>query len=111
MDAGRRMSMYPQGVSSLLDAVRLQLDALVAHPLYAELTSIIHVRRFMEHHVFAVWDFMCLLKALQQRLTCTGVPWIPVGAPQVRRLVNEIVLGEESDELPDCRVFATSSST
>ena len=74
---------------------------LVEHPLYARVSGPDRLRRFMESHVWAVWDFQSLLKAMQQRLTCTTVPWVPTPDPEARRLVNEIVLDEESDELPD----------
>ena len=72
---------------------------VIGHPLYGRLTDEAALVTFMEHHVWAVWDFMSLLKALQRRLTCVEVPWVPVGSPSIRRLVNEIVLAEESDEL------------
>ena len=51
----------------------------------------------MEHHVWAVWDFMSLLKALQNRFTCTQIPWRPIGDGKLRRFVNEIVMLEECD--------------
>ncbi len=70
---------------------------LAAHPLYASIRTPEHLRLFMQSHVFAVWDFMSLLKALQSRITCTSVPWTPSASPDSRRFVNEIVLGEESD--------------
>jgi hypothetical protein len=73
-------------------------DALLGHPVYREVNSLAALRLFMEHHVFAVWDFMSLLKALQARLCCVTVPWLPGPDPQATRFINEIVLAEESDE-------------
>lgn len=71
---------------------------LCEHPLYQVLDDPRALTLFMQYHVFAVWDFMSLLKALQKGLTCLEVPWRPVtGSKEVTRFVNEIVLGEESD--------------
>lgn len=70
------------------------------HPLYSELHSLNDLRAFMEHHVYSVWDFMSLLKCLQHWLAPAQVPWRPLNSPVVRFFINQIVLGEESDEAP-----------
>jgi hypothetical protein len=70
---------------------------LVDHPLYSSITDLRSLQIFTEQHVFAVWDFMSLVKALQRRLTCVTEPWVPVGTGATRYLINEIVTGEESD--------------
>lgn len=86
-------------IDRLKDAVEPARQKVVNHPLYRELNNMNAVVTFMEHHAFAVWDFMSLLKTLQRRLTCVQVPWVPSGPPASRRLINDIVLVEESDEL------------
>jgi hypothetical protein len=73
-------------------------DALLNNRIYGEIDRIDALRLFMEHHVFAVWDFMSLLKVLQRRLCCVEVPWLPSGDQQGSRFINEIVLAEESDK-------------
>ena len=85
------------GINSFSETVHQSRTNLIQHPLYAQIRSAEDMRTFMEHHVFAVWDFMCLLKTLQTGLTCTTSPWVPVGKASTRFLINEIVTGEESD--------------
>ena len=76
---------------------------LLEHPIYAQVAGVPDLRRFMEDHVFAVWDFMSLLKRLQQDMTCIRVPWFPAEDARAARLINDIVIGEETDLGPDGR--------
>ena len=84
--------------------LKRQLDR---HLVYGAVRNIDDLRRFMEHHVYSVWDFMSLLKYLQRDLAPTAVPWMPAGdaaVTSVQRFINEIVVGEETDDgLPDAK--------
>ena len=81
-----------------LEKIRLLRQELSTHPVYAAVSSMDDLTLFMQHHVYSVWDFMSLLKYLQNEFAPTGSPWLPHGDPQVRRFINDIVLEEESDE-------------
>ena len=72
-------------------------NQLFTHSLYENVRSIDDLHCFLENHIYAVWDFMSLLKALQNNLTCTTTPWLPIGNPEIRYLINEIVVAEETD--------------
>jgi hypothetical protein len=84
-----------------LDRINKAIEPLrnniINHKIYSVIENLDDLSVFMEYHIFAVWDFMSLLKTLQNNLTCTTVPWFPKGSADTRYLINEIVVGEESD--------------
>ncbi|EFK58021.1 DUF3050 domain-containing protein [Sphingobacterium spiritivorum] len=88
-------------IQEVQDYIQTERDVLLKHPLYEKLNDLESLKHFTEVHVYAVWDFMSLLKALQVKLTCTQVPWFASAYPNTRYLINEIVLAEESDEYID----------
>src|SRR5467141_1131119 len=73
-------------------------EKLTRHPIYESIETVQHLRCFMEHHIYAVWDFMSLLKALQAAVAPAQTPWMPTSRPELRRVINQVVLGEECDE-------------
>jgi len=88
-------------IEQLVASVSQERELLLKHPIYKELQDLRDFTLFMEFHVFAVWDFMSLLKSLQIHLTGTTLPWVPASDPMAARLINDIVLAEETDENPN----------
>lgn len=90
-------------IDTINNYIQTEREALLNHSLYGKINNINDLHVFLEGHVYAVWDFMSLLKALQQKLTCTTTPWFATSNPETRYLINEIVLAEESDLALDGR--------
>ncbi|MDR7208402.1 DUF3050 domain-containing protein [Flavobacterium piscis] len=90
-------------IETINNSIQPQKNKLLSHSLYNKIQSIDDLQSFLEIHVFAVWDFMSLLKALQAKLTCTTTPWFATKNPETRYLINEIVLAEETDLTIDGR--------
>ncbi|WP_421941399.1 DUF3050 domain-containing protein [Pedobacter sp.] len=88
--------MHPN-ITKIQESIAPLRQQIINHQVYTEISELEDLRIFMEHHVYAVWDFMSLLKSLQINLTCTTLPWVPVGDAVTRQLINEIVAGEETD--------------
>lgn len=84
-------------LESLTKSIKPLQEKLINHEVYTKIQSPKDLATFMGHHVFAVWDFMSLAKALQRGLTSVELPWQPKGTPVIRHFVNEIVTAEESD--------------
>ena len=96
-DANRADGKLSDPIKRLIQSIQDERKALVAHPVYTEIRSPDALCIFMQHHVFAVWDFMSLLKTLQRLLTCVEVPWLPGVNALGCRFINEIVVAEECD--------------
>lgn len=91
----------PPGAAPEVEALLADLKSqLERHPVYAAIDSLASLRTFVQHHVACVFDFMSLLKSLQQDLAPARAPWLPPRDPAAARLINAIVLDEETDALP-----------
>lgn len=88
------MNQQIERIQKVIEPLRQEI---INHKVYSVINELDDLKIFMQYHVYAVWDFMSLLKSLQIGLTCTTTPWFPVGNANTRYLINEIVAGEESD--------------
>ncbi len=83
-----------------LEHIRPLQAQLDSHPIYGAIRGLPDLRVFMGHHCFSVWDFMSLIKYLQQHIAPIQVPWMPKGDSSLRYFINQLVLEEESDIAP-----------
>jgi hypothetical protein len=81
-----------------LENVKRLRKELAMHPIYAAVKDMDDLTIFMQHHIYSVWDFMSLVKYLQNKIAPARTPWLPFGDVQVQRFINDIVLEEETDE-------------
>ena len=79
---------------------------LYLHEIYSNMNSLDDLRLFMGAHVHCVLNFMNLVKFLQNKFSPSVVPWRPPRNPVLARFINEIVIAEETDEMPNGRIIS-----
>lgn len=93
----------------VIEAAQTRLEA---HPVYGAIETREQLCRFMEHHIYSVWDFMSLVKYLQNQVAPASYPWVPVpGQGPLRYFINSLVQEEESDEAPPAVPRATPATS
>jgi hypothetical protein len=93
-------------LSTILTITQPLVDAINKHKAFSAITSLERLRRFAEIHVFAVYDFMVLLQALQRKLTRNSPLWLPPVDHLGCHLIHTMMAEEESDMLPDGRYLS-----
>ena len=95
-----------QQLSKIIQVIQPLVTQIHQHPVFASIHSIQRLCRFAEIHIFVVWDFICLLKALHRQLSSTQLLWTPPKNHLGCYLVNTLLTEEESDNLQDNRYLS-----
>jgi hypothetical protein len=91
--------------NSFKEQYKLLKTQINQHSLYSSINSIDTLRLFMEQHVFAVWDFMCLLKELHRHIVSVSAPWFPPRDALTAQLISSILVEEEGDLAEDGKTY------
>ena len=84
----------------LTNLIKVKIQKLSHHEIYGKLTSSVNINCFMSYHIFAVWDFMKLLKSLQNKMGIALQEQLAAYPSEIKKLIEEIVFAEESDLYP-----------
>lgn len=88
-------------INALTERLSPLTEKIISHPVYNVVASDYNLRLFMGEHVFAVWDFMCLLKELHRQIVSTSSPWFPPKDALSANLIGSILVEEEGDVAED----------
>lgn len=88
-------------IEYLIERLEPYTLAVANHGIYNQITTLEKLRLFMGQHIFAVWDFMCLLKELHRNLVTTSSPWFPPKDALSANLISSILVEEEGDLAED----------
>lgn len=79
---------------------------LEKHDIYESVVGLKSLQYFMERHIICVWSYTALLQSLHKDLVAMVFPLNSESHKEAIRLISEIIINEEVDDLGDGRYLS-----
>jgi len=86
-------SEFPDEIQTLIKVS----EDVINHPMFKKLNNIYNIKKYSEFQIWCVWDFMSILKQVQNFIFCNDILWLPPENPNAGAAFYRLIESEETD--------------